>query len=406
VRDEALEAVRGIVAEVQKGGVGAVMHYALLFGDIEPGTSLYIDPAEMARALDTLSDEERGTLERVAYRIRSFAELQRACLEEVTAPIPGGTCGHRIVPVEKVGCYVPGGRYPLVSSLLMTAIPARTAGVRSIWVATPRPTKMMLAAGAIAGIDGLLACGGAHGIAALAYGCGRVPASDLVVGPGNSFVTAAKYLVSRDVSIDMLAGPSELAIIADDSADPLAVAADLVAQAEHDPESWIVLISTDSSVAGEVRYRLPEVLRSATDKEGAEIALKNGGCVNAADLEEAAAICNRLAPEHVEIHTRDPDRVARQLTHFGTNFLGNVASAVLGDYGAGPNHTLPTGGTARARAGLSVITFLRPLTWLKINDASAAAPLFRDAIRLAQLEGLRGHRRAAELRLDIMGERL
>ncbi|GIW51213.1 MAG: histidinol dehydrogenase [Gemmatimonadales bacterium] len=400
VLDEALEAVREIVESVRREGEGAVVRYALLFREIEDGESLYVDRAAMDTALDMLPEDFRSRLERVAARIRLFAERQKSCLHELIVPIPGGAAGHRITPVERVGCYVPAGRYPLVSSLLMTAIPARIAGAGSIWVATPRPSTSMLAAGAIAGIDGVLAVGGAHAIAALAYGCGRLPRSDLVVGPGNAFVTAAKYLVSKDVAIDLLAGPSELAVIADDSADPLLVAADLVAQAEHDPQAWVVLISTDSRLITDVRMQLPELLRRTTGGDIARAALANGAAVKVSDMDEAIAICDRLAPEHVEVHCRDQDKVVRRLSHFGALFLGRGATAVLGDYGAGPNHTLPTGGTARGRAGLSVTTFLRMQTWLEITDLQAAAETLGDAAWLAGVEGLGAHARAAELRLE------
>jgi phosphoribosyl-ATP pyrophosphohydrolase/phosphoribosyl-AMP cyclohydrolase/histidinol dehydrogenase len=281
----------------------------------------------------------------------------------------------------------------------MTVIPAAVAGVEEIWVASPKPSWETLASAAIAGADGVVAAGGAQAIAALAYGAGPVQPSDVVVGPGNAYVTAAKQLVTERVAIDMLAGPSELAVVADDSADPHLVAADLLAQAEHDPRAMPVLITTDRTLADAVDIAIGEQLATLPTADIARAALGNGGAIVVSGLEEAVAASDALAPEHLELHVADPKALQSRLTHYGALFVGASAAEVLGDYGAGPNHVLPTGGTARSAGGLSVFTFLRSQTWLRIDDLSEARELVNDAVWLGRVEGLEGHARAAERRV-------
>jgi phosphoribosyl-ATP pyrophosphohydrolase/phosphoribosyl-AMP cyclohydrolase/histidinol dehydrogenase len=279
----------------------------------------------------------------------------------------------------------------------MTAVTARTAGVESVWVASPRPGDVTLAAAALAGADSLLAAGGAQAIAALAFGAGPVPACDAVVGPGNRWVTAAKQLVAGRVAIDMLAGPSELVVLADASADPEVVAADLLAQAEHDPDAFAALVTTESSLASDVESALGRQLSTLPTAETARAALEHAICVIVPSLSEGARICDRLAPEHLEVQVAAPLKLAEELHHYGALFLGSGSAEVLGDYGAGPNHVLPTGGTARHSGGLSVLTFLRVRTWMR-TEAGPFLPLLRDATDLARLEGLEAHARAAEAR--------
>jgi phosphoribosyl-ATP pyrophosphohydrolase/phosphoribosyl-AMP cyclohydrolase/histidinol dehydrogenase len=280
----------------------------------------------------------------------------------------------------------------------MTAVTARAAGVAEVWVASPKPVDATLAAAAIAGADGLLAAGGAHAIAALAFGAGPVPACDVVVGPGNRWVTAAKRLVAGRVGIDMLAGPSELVVLADATADPSTVAADLLAQAEHDPDALPILVTADSGLAAEVDRALELQLEGLPTRATAEAALANGFTVVVPDLAQAVAVCDRLAPEHLQVLTADADGVARRLSQWGGLFVGESSAEVFGDYGVGPNHTLPTGGVARFKGGLSVFDFLRIRTWLRLEPGEAAAGVARDAAALARIEGLEAHARAAERR--------
>ncbi len=394
-----LAGAQAIVDDVRARGEAALREHAERLGDVAPGAPLVLGRPALEAALAALDAEGRATLERTAARVRAFAEAQRACLRELEHPLPGGAAGHTVAPVEVAGCYAPGGRFPLPSSVLMTCVTARAAGVARVWAASPRPAPVTLAAAAVAGAAALLAVGGAQAIAALAFGAGPVPACDAVVGPGNAWVTAAKQLVAGRVAIDMLAGPSELVVLADGSAEPARVAADLLAQAEHDVLAWPVLVTTSAALADAVERELERQLEDLPTAETARAALASGLCVLASDLEAALAVCDRLAPEHLQVEVADAARVAPRLRHYGGLFVGGASAEVLGDYGAGPNHTLPTGGTARWTGGLSVLTFLRVRTWLRIDDPGAAAELTRDAVRLARLEGLEAHARAAERRL-------
>jgi phosphoribosyl-ATP pyrophosphohydrolase/phosphoribosyl-AMP cyclohydrolase/histidinol dehydrogenase len=396
------EAAR-IVDEVRSGGEPALRRYAERFGDLEPGAPLVLGPDDLARSLEELEGEHRRLLERTAERIRWFARAQRSALEEVEVPVPGGHAGHSVAPVERAGCYAPGGRFPLPSSVLMTAVTARAADVPEVWVASPRPADVTLGAAAVAGADGVLAVGGAHAIAALAYGVGPMPACDVVVGPGNRWVTAAKKLVSGRVGIDPLAGPSELVVLADGTASPELVAADLLAQAEHDPDAVPVLVTTEPELADRVEAELERQLTGLATGEVAAAALDNGFAVVANDSEQALALCDRLAPEHLQVLGRDVEPLASRLSHYGALFVGHRSAEVLGDYGAGPNHTLPTGGAARYTGGLWVQHFLRVRTWLRIEAEPGADVLIRDAAALARLEGLEAHARAAEIRLEAQG---
>jgi histidinol dehydrogenase len=402
VSPQTLAQVAPIVDAVRTGGEAALREYAERFGDVQPGGEalLFHERAELDQALARLATDDRARLERVAERIHRFAEAQRAALCPVTVAVPGGVAEHRITPVERAGCYAPGGRYALPSSVLMTAITARVAGVRDVWVASPKPQALSLAAAAIAGADGVLAVGGAQAIAALAYGAGPIAPRDVIVGPGNRYVTAAKQLVSGAVAIDLLAGPSELTIFADGTADPGRVAADLLAQAEHDPDAVPVLIALDPALPDRVEVELARQLRDLPTAETARSALGNGGVIVVASVDEGVAACDAIAPEHLQLDLREATAVAPRLAHYGALFVGPGAAEVLGDYGAGPNHVLPTGGTARSTGGLSVYAFLRVRTWLRIDDRARARPLIEDAVWLGRAEGLEAHARAAERRLE------
>ena len=399
VPGQALAEAAPIVEAVRAGGEAAVRRYAERFGDVQPGEVLFHDRPALERALTLLAPGDRVRLERVAERIRRFADAQYRALCPVGVPVPGGVTEHRIAPVERAGCYAPGGRYPLPSSVLMTAVTARVAGVRDVWVASPKPQALSLAAAAIAGADGVLAAGGAQAIAALAYGAGPIAPRDLIVGPGNRHVAAAKQLVAGVVAIDMRAGPSELTVFADDTADAGSVAADLLAQAEHDPDAVPVLVTLDPTLPDCVEEELARQLSDLPTAETARAALANGGVIVVASVDDGVAACDAIAPEHLQLELRDAAALAPRLAHYGALFVGPGATEVLGDYGAGPNHVLPTGGTARSTGGLSVYTFLRVRTWLRIDDRVTARPLIEDAIWLGRAEGLEAHARAAERRL-------
>lgn len=388
-----------IVTAVRDRGDEAVLAFAREFGELREERALFSE-TECRQAIARIAPETVALLERSAARVRAFASAQRSALSEVEISIPGGAAGHRIVPLQRAGCYVPGGRYPLVSSLLMSVVTARVAGVEEIWVSTPRPSDEMLAAAAIAGATGVFSVGGAHGIAALALGFAGVAPCDCIVGPGNSYVTAAKFLVSAHVRIDMLAGPSELVVIADRSSSPALIAADLLAQAEHDPEAVPTLITLDRAIISAVSHELERQLADLSSAPTARVALQNGCVVVVPTIEEAARVSNVLAPEHLQLSLSHPERIVPMLKNYGGLFVGEGSAEVIGDYCAGPNHVLPTGGTGRSRCGLSVFDFIKVATWLRIDDRTQARNLYTDACWLAELEGLPGHRAAAEGRIN------
>lgn len=403
---EALEVARSILQELDEGGVEALERVVDRFKESTDGPILR-DRDDCRAAVDRLSPEVRRAIESAAARVRTFAEAQRGCLKPLRMEMPGTglEVGHDLVPLEVVGCYAPGGRYPLPSSVLMTTIPAAVAGVDRIRVASPRPTDPTLAAAWFGGGDEVLAAGGAQAIGALAGGL-LGPACDLVVGPGNRFVTAAKSLVSGGqvggfgpIAIDGLAGPSEVLVLADDTADPDLVAADLIAQAEHDPEAGVWLATTDPTLPVRVRRALAARLSRLPDpnRSIARTSLEQGGAFAVDGEAGLVAVADRLAPEHLEVATREPEVLATRLKHAGALFLGRAAE-VFGDYGAGPNHVLPTGGTARWSAGLSVFDFLRVRTRMSSISEEVAPTLIEEVATLARVEGLEGHARAATAR--------
>lgn len=395
VDDDTLNQARILVQDVATGGLGALRDLGERFGDLVEGDPLFISREACDQALLRIPADDRVLLERTAERIRRFADAQRAALTDVTIDVPGGTAGHRVMPVASAGCYAPGGRFPLPSSVLMTAVTARAAGVERVILATPRPTDITLAAAAIAGVDRVLAVGGAQAIAALAYGVEGLDPVDVIVGPGNKWVTAAKQVVVGRARIDLLAGPSELVVLADDSASPEVIAADVLAQAEHDPDAVPLLITPSSTLADRVRTALATQLRQLSTRDTAIQALSNGGVVLVEDVDAGIAACEALAPEHLQVMTANSKTDAGRCTRYGGLFIGAGSAEVFGDYGVGPNHTLPTGGSARSTGGLSVFHFVAIRTWL---DIAPTPQLVADTGRLADLEGLAGHAAAARCR--------
>jgi phosphoribosyl-ATP pyrophosphohydrolase/phosphoribosyl-AMP cyclohydrolase/histidinol dehydrogenase len=397
--DATLHAARAIVEDVRRDGEHAVRRYAERFGELAPGEDLIAGPELLAFAGQELDASTRSLIDRTAEQIRRFADAQRTALGPFGATVPGGGAGHDVVPVESAACYAPGGRHPLPSTVLMTAVTARAAGVGRVVVASPKAGAITLAAAGVAGADAVLRVGGAHAVAAMAFGIEGLDPCDVIVGPGNRWVTAAKHVVSAFCGIDMLAGPSELLVLADDSADPRVVAADLLAQAEHDDDAVPMLAATSGELAEAVERELASQLESLPTAPTARRALSNGFCCVVGDEDGLVRVADAVAAEHLEILTHDPERLARRITHAGAVFLGSSSAEVFGDYGVGPNHTLPTGRTARVRGGLSVLDFLRVRTWLRIDPASPEAARVRaDAAALARLEGLEAHARAAEIR--------
>ena len=392
--DEAtLAAADAIVSGVREGGREALIEYAKRFDGHVDGQPLLLDRDALEAAKARLNADDLALLERVADRVRKFAQAQLDALSELEMEVPGGKAGHSIVPVQRAGCYAPAGRYALPSTVIMTVVPAVVAGCGQVVLATPGTSDLMLAAAAVAGADRVLAVGGAQAVAAMAYGFDGLERCDVIVGPGNRWVTAAKKIVSGDCGIDMLAGPSELVLVGDESSDPATVAADLLAQAEHDEDARAFLVTTDRDLIQKVVAELEQQLEVLPTAATARVALGNGAAVLCDSVEQVIATCNALAPEHLELHCNDSQAVADKIVNAGCMFIGHQSAEVFGDYGVGPNHTLPTAGTARFSAGLNVFTFVRVRTWLKLDAAPQS--LVNDTARLAELEGLVGHQRSA-----------
>lgn len=398
VSDQVLDQARVIVDRVRSEGEAGVRTYATQFGECNADQPLTLGPDVMREAYDAMDPVERDAIQRAADRITRFAKAQRDSIKDLTLDVPGGQAGHSVEPVRVAGCYAPAGRYPLPSSVLMTGITARAAGCARVVVASPGANPVMLAAAHIAGADEFLCVGGAHAIAAMGYGFDGFERCDVIVGPGNAWVTAAKQLVSGVVGIDMLAGPSELLVLADESASVETLAADLLAQAEHDTDAIPMLVTTCAEHALSIQTELARQLESLPTTETARVALGNGFVIVCDDLDQAIAITNRLAPEHLEIITKDAAKIASRIRNAGAVFIGAGTAEVLGDYGIGPNHTLPTGGTARFQAGLSVMHFLRLRTWIRIDDTTACEAVLDDTMHIARMEGLIGHERSARQR--------
>lgn len=377
--------------DVRRAGDAAVARAAARFGDKPPRA---LDRAAMCGARERIEPRLLLALESAAKRIEAFAELQRASLSDVTARSGGFELSHCAFPVRAVGIYVPAGRYPLVSSLLMGVIPARVAGVERVIVCTPGANDSILAAASIAGADEVFQIGGAQAIAAMAYGTESVPNVDVIAGPGNRYVAAAKRAVTGICGIDALAGPSEVAIVASGDASAQLVAADLLAQAEHDEDACVALLTDDPEFAevvdSELERQLPLLSTEAVARASIE---RNGRCV-ILPLQEAIDLANALAPEHLELQGPRAEALAPQARCFGALFVGAGAAEVFGDYGIGPNHILPTGGTARFSAGLSVFTFLAIRTTLR-SIAPVDPEIVASTALLARAEGLDAHRRSA-----------
>lgn len=406
------EAVRERVAEiirsVRSRGDEALAEYGVRF-DGSVRTALRVSREEIDAARARLTPQELDDLERAAGHIRAFALAQKGCLSglEDFSNVEGACLGHRVIPVSSCGCYVPGGAYPLFSTALMLIVPAKAAGVGRVAACAPvvKGTDSIhyktLAAMDIAGADEIYAMGGAQAIAALAYGTGSIQPVDVIVGPGNQYVAEAKRQCFGQVGIDFVAGPSEVMAIADGSADPRVLAADMLAQSEHDRLAQGILVTTDRSLGQAV---LREVEAQLEGLETADIARASweryGEVILAGTLEEAADIANRRAPEHLEVMVQD-ESVLDRLVNFGSLFIGQEAGEVLGDYASGPNHTLPTMGAARYTGGLWVGTFLKVCTFQRYRRG-AMGEIASLAARMANGEGLAAHARAAEIRLELL----
>jgi histidinol dehydrogenase len=396
VRDAATEKrVAQIVADVRRGGDRALVGYARrldhLDGPIEIGSD------DMRRAAKTVDLSVRRAIRDAARNIRVVARRQvpRGWRVRVS---PGVSVEQRIVPLDRVGCYVPGGRYPLPSSLLMTAIPAAAAGVDDIIAVCPRPEPVVMAAALEAGISRLFRIGGAHAVAAMAYGTETVPRVDKIVGPGNRWVAAAKALIASDCGIDFYAGPTEIVIVS--TKGPAAwVAADLIAQAEHDPDARAVLITPNQKLADRVAVEVAKQMPA--DGPARESLKRHGGVIVTRTIDEAIELANVSAAEHLVV---DDDRTAKRVRCAGSLFVGQWSAQVAGDYAIGTNHVLPTAGAARVRGGLSGADFVRQITVQRVTPAGLRR-IGNAVVTLAHAEGLKGHAESVALRLSQTARR-
>ena len=396
--------VSAIIAAVRAGGDAALADYTTRFDRHDLDASGWrIDRADCDRALAALAPDLRDALELAATRIRAYHAEQRPGDSERTDSA-GVRMGARWGAVEAAGLYVPGGRAAYPSSVLMNAIPARVAGVDRLVMVTPTPDGMInplvLAAAALAGVDEVWRVGGAQAIAALAFGTDRIQRVDVIVGPGNAWVAEAKRQLYGVVGIDMVAGPSEIVVVADRDNDPAWIAADLLSQAEHDPTSQSILFTDDAdfgdAVATEVETQLGSLQTEATARASWT---GNGAIVTVASLDEVPALSDRLAPEHLELAVADPQALFDRVRHAGSVFLGRHAPEAVGDYVAGPNHVLPTGRRARFASGLSVLDFMKRTSFIAL-DAAAIAAIGPAAVALARAEGLPAHAASVAARLE------
>jgi histidinol dehydrogenase len=405
--EAALDVVRPICDAVRHRGVEAITEYTHRFDQVEQ-TDIAVPAAALTQALDALDPAVRAGLEESIRRLRATCEAE---LEQdvTTQVVPGGTVSQRMVPIERVGLYVPGGIAPLVSSVVMNVVPAQVAGVESLALTSspqkgtglPHPT--ILAACALLGVEEVYAVGGAQAIAMFAYGAGPCRKVDLVTGPGNIYTVSAKRLLKGVVGIDSEAGPTEIAILADDTADPAFVASDLLSQAEHDPMAAAVLVTTSTSLADEVEAELDKQVSVTRHVERIRTSLsgEQSGIVLVDDLDQGLAVVDAYAAEHLEIQTRDASALARRVRNAGAIFVGSFAPVSLGDYCAGSNHVLPTGGCACHSSGLSVRSFRKALHVIEY-DEQALRDVAPHVVTLAEAEDLPGHGAAVRVRV---GER-
>jgi histidinol dehydrogenase len=381
--------VARIVEDVQRRGDAAVIDYARRFDKLTQ--PLEVTTGDMIEASEQLPRDVRRAISVAAANIRRVA-MRQLPQSWTIRPFDGIRISQRVLPLDRVGCYVPGGRYPLPSSLLMTATPARVAGVKEIIAVCPRPDATIMYAARVAGVSRLFRLGGAHAIAALAYGTRRIPAVDKIVGPGNAYVAAAKSLVSADCAIDFHAGPSEIVVVSS-SGRPAWIAADLIAQAEHDPDARAILLTPSRRLADGVARHL--AARMPSDGPAQAAMRINGGIIVTRTLAEAIDLCNRMAPEHVVC---DSDQVASRITRAGTIFVGEHSAQASGDYATGSNHVLPTNGAARARGGLSASDFVRVATVQHVTSRGLRN-IGPAVVTLANAEGLSAHAASVAIRL-------
>ncbi len=399
--------VAAIIRRVRKDGDRAILELNTQF-DNNHSQTFQVGQAEITQAYSQLTQQELDDLDCAHQNIKAFAEAQKDCVKplENFSVIPGSNLGHRVIPISSALCYVPGGGYPLFSTALMLVTPAKVAGVKRVVACSPadkntgKINPKTLVAMDLAGADEIYAVGGAHAVAAFSYGTEQIKPVDIIVGPGNRYVTEAKRQCYGQVGIDFVAGPSEVLMIADETANPAILAADILAQSEHDPNARGILLTTDETLGNATIKAVEQQLSTLSTAKIAKIAWENNGeVILVKDLEEAADLCNDCAPEHLELVTKENDRLKKMVYNYGSLFLGQDTGEVFGDYASGTNHTLPTLRAARYTGGVWVGTFQKICTHQEYSPSAMAeiAPL---VARMARGEGLEGHARAADVRME------
>lgn len=398
------QVVDDVLADVRSRGDAAVVEYTNRFDRLSAANmaELEMGPERLQQALDGLSEEQRQALETAAQRVRSYHEHQLQQSWQYTEA-DGTMLGQQVTPMDRVGIYVPGGKASYPSSVLMNAIPAKVAGVSEIIMVVPTPdgeiNELVMAAACLAGVDRVFCVGGAQAVAALAYGTETVPRVDKIVGPGNIYVATAKRAVFGLVGIDMIAGPSEILVVCDGQTDPDWVAMDLFSQAEHDEDAQPILICPDAAYLDAVSASIDKLLPTMERREIIAKSLNDrAALIEVADLDQAVELVNRIAPEHLELSVADPDALLPKIRHAGAIFMGRYTAEALGDYCAGPNHVLPTSGTARFSSPLGVYDFQKRSSLIRCS-ADGASELGKTASVLARGEGLTAHARSAEYRI-------
>lgn len=387
--------VEQIINHVRREGDAAIAQLASRFGDtISP--PLFMEPEGIEALREQLPDDTVKTIDLAATRIQAFAEAILAAIRPIHVSYERFDTGLNFRPVGRVGCYVPSGRFPLTSTALMTAITAKVAGVSEVFILSPNLTDEILYAGTVAGVTEFHQIGGAQAVAAAAFGTKTVKAADMIVGPGNAYVTEAKRQLQGRIGIDMLAGPSEICIIADHGSNPYWLALDLLSQAEHDPDARAFLLTDDEGVATQVLAELPKVRSEIALPDFIDESLSKSVILVLPDIVACIAAANNIAPEHLQLHVGKPEDLQPHLVNYGALFIGYNATVPNGDYVAGPNHTLPTNRSARFAGALNPLTFLRAQTWIRVR--SHANELHQETEAFANLEGLNAHAAAPRAR--------
>lgn len=399
---EYLQSVEDIIKNVRESGDFAVINYSKTFGDgdFKSSADFRVSEKEIDEAINSINQKTLNALEKCINNIKYFAQKQFECIKNLDLTIKNSQIGHRITPLERVLCYVPGGNYPLPSSALMTVIPAKVAQVKNVIVTSPKIKAQTIAAAKLSGADEIYKLGGVQAIGLFAYGSKTIKPVDKIVGPGNKYVTQAKKYVYGKCSIDFLAGPSEVLIIADDNQDPNLVSADLLAQCEHDRDARGYLICFSENFAKEVIRCAKEQLNNLQTKDIAKVSFEKSTAVVAEDMEEAIFISNKRAPEHLELMFDNASDISDSFTNYGSLFIGSCCAEVFGDYCSGTNHVLPTNAASRYTGGLSVFDFIKIQTYQKLSR-EYACELSELASEIAQVEGLFAHKHASDLRRKL-----